>query len=376
MNMSNVIVDAATKPARPAADPDCQAHPDHAASHDAPAAIGPAAPVRQIPDIDVGGDAAQCQYRQHCNTANIPLFSQAWWLDATAGPANWGAALVERGGQVVASLPYALRRMYGFSVIAQPGLAKMAGPWLAPMDGKSARVLGQQKELMDELIARLPRFDHFQQHWDPSQTNWLPFAWKGFRQTTKYTYVLDDLSDTGALWNGMQHNIRGEIRKAGCRHDLQVRDDLGIDEFIPLNRQVFTRQRMRWPYTADYMRRLDAACAARGARKIFIAVDKTGRRHAGVYLVWDGQVAYYLMAGSDPRLRTSGAACLCVWDAIRFAASVARTFDFEGSVMEPVERVFRAFGARPKPYFFVQKTPSRMLMTYLFLQALRNRRSP
>ncbi|WP_354687288.1 GNAT family N-acetyltransferase [Cupriavidus necator] len=372
MSMSNVIADAATKPARPTANPGRQGDPAHHAGPEAPAALGPAPSVRQIPDIDVGGDAAQRQYRQHCNTASIPLFSQAWWLDATAGPAHWGAAVVERGGQVVASLPYALRRMYGFSVIAQPGLAKMAGPWLAPMDGKPARVLGQQKELMDELIARLPRFDHFQQHWDPGQTNWLPFAWKGFRQTTKYTYVLDDLSDTEALWHGMQHNIRAEIRKAGSRHGLQVRDDLGIDEFLQLNRQVFTRQRMRLPYTDDYVRRLDAACAARGVRKIFIAVDKTGRRHAGVYLVWNGQVAYYLMGGSDPTLRTSGATSLCMWEAIRFASGVARTFDFEGSMLEPVERFFRAFGARQQPYFFIQKTPSRILLTYLFLRSLRN----
>ncbi|WP_240804915.1 GNAT family N-acetyltransferase [Cupriavidus oxalaticus] len=369
VNMSNGIADAATKPARPTADPGRKGNPDHYAGPDAPAAIEPAA--RQIPDIDVGGEAAQRRYRQLCSTANIPLFSQAWWLDATAGPGNWGAALVERGGQVVASLPYFLRRKYGFSVITQPRLAMMAGPWLAPMAGKQASVLGQQKELMDELIAKLPRFDHFQQHWDPSQTNWLPFALKGFRQTTNYTYVLDDLSDTEALWNGMQHNIRGEIRKAGSRHGLLVRDDLGIDEFIHLNRQVFNRQRMRLPYADDYVRRLDAACAVRGARKIFIAVDKAGRRHAGAYLVWDGQVAYYLMAGSDPTLRTSGAGSLCIWEAIRFASGVACTFDFQGSMLAPVERFFRGFGARPQPYFFVQKTPSCILMAYLFLRSLR-----
>ncbi len=373
MNSANVIASAATDVVQPTSDPSSKADADHHAGLHAPAASAATTPVSEIAEVKVAGDTSQVRYHQHCNTAaNIPLFSQAWWLDATAGPGNWGAALVERGGQIVASLPYAPRHMYGFFVIAQPALAKMAGPWLAPMDGKPARVLGQQKELMDELIAQLPRFDHFQQHWDPSQTNWLPFCWKGFRQTTKYTYVLDDLSDTDALWNGMQPNIRAEIRKASSRHGLQVRDDLGIDEFIKLNQQVFSRQSMAQPYTEAYVRRLDAACAARGARKIFIAVDKEGRRHAGVYLVWDGKVAYYLMGGSDPVLRTSGAASLCMWEAIRFASTVARSFDFEGSMLEPVERFFRAFGARQQPYFFIQKTPSRILLTYLFLRSLRN----
>ncbi|GJG94618.1 GNAT family N-acetyltransferase [Cupriavidus pauculus] len=366
-----MIANAATDVAPPTFDPRPQGDTGHRPEL-APVASTATAATRDVAGTEVAAETAQARYRQHCNTAaNIPLFSQAWWLDATAGPGNWSATLVERGGQIVASMPYATRHMYGFNVIAQPALAKMHGPWLAPMDGKPARVLGQQKELMDDLIAQLPRFDHFQQHWAPNHTNWLPFCWKGFRQTTKYTYVLDDLSDQDALWNGLQPNIRAEIRKASSRHGLEVRDDLGIDEFIKLNKQVFLRQGMAQPYTEDYVRRLDAACAERGARRILIAVDKEGRRHSGVYLVWDGRVAYYLMGGSDPVLRTSGAASLCMWEAIRYASGVTRSFDFEGSMLEPVERFFRAFGARQQPYFFIQKTPSRILQAYLFVRSLR-----
>src|SRR5919106_2186938 len=60
--------------------------------------------------------------------------------------------------------------------------------------------------------------------------------------------------------------------------------------------------------------------------------------------------ASYLMGGSDPRLRTSGAMSLLMWEAIKFAGQVARRFDFEGSMLQPVERFFRAFGARQVPY--------------------------
>jgi hypothetical protein len=52
------------------------------------------------------------------------------------------------------------------------------------------------------------------------------------------------------------------------------------------------------------------------------------------------------MAGSDPRFRTSGAMSLLTWEAIKYAGQVTRRFDFEGSMLRPVERFFRAFGGR------------------------------
>ena len=104
--------------------------------------------------------------------------------------------------------------------------------------------------------------------------------------------------------------------------------------------------------------------------KILIAEDEQGRRHAGVYIVWDNTSAYYLMGGGDPDLRNSGATSLCMWEAIQFASTVTQRFDFEGSMMEPVEKFFRAFGATQTPYFSISKTPSRLLKTAIFLREL------
>ena len=115
------------------------------------------------------------------------------------------------------------------------------------------------------------------------------------------------------------------------------------------------------PYSENLVENLDAACCERDCRKIWIAEDDRGRQHAGVYVVWDGNSAYYLMGGGDPELRNSGATSLCMWAAIRHAATVTQCFDFEGSMIEQVERFFRGFGAVQKPYFNIKKTPSKLL---------------
>ena len=312
------------------------------------------------------------KYRALCtNEPSIPLFSQAWWLDAVGGECGWDVALVEKGGIIVATMPYVVRKRYGLTVIGQANLTQTLGPWLREPSGKLSSKLAQQKEWLQALITQLPSFAHFNQNWHWQIHNWLPFYWAGFTQTTRYTYILNDLVDEQVLWKGFQENIRGDVKKACNRFSLRVRDDLPVGDFLAVNRMTFARQRMAVPYTDEFVHKLDQACAAKHARKIFIAEDEQGRRHAGVYIVWDQNSAYYLMGGGDPELRNSGATSLCMWEAIKFAGKVTRRFDFEGSMIEPVEKFFRAFGAQQTPYFTVSKTPSRILKTAFFMRSLK-----
>jgi hypothetical protein len=309
------------------------------------------------------------KYRALCETEpTIPLFSQAWWMDATAGPGNWDVALVESNGQVNAALPYTIRKRFGLTLLGQPALTQGLGPWIRPSRKKQALLLAEQKELMTGLIEVLPSFAHYAQSWHWSVTNWLPFHWGGFTQTTRYTYILDDLTDEAALWAGLRENIRSDIRKASNRFALRIRTDLSMRDFISLSDKTFARQGMAPPYSADFLINLDHACAERGARQILIATDEQGRHHAGAYIVWNSESAYYLMGGADPELRNSGAASLCIWEAIKSAATVSRRFDFEGSMIEPIERLFRSFGAKQVPYFSVSRTPSKMLRAGLILR--------
>lgn len=314
-------------------------------------------------------------YRRLCDEEGaMPLFLQAWWLDATCRKDGWDVALVNKGEEIHAALPYRLQRVRGFRLLSQPPLTPFLGPWLRDTGAKKASDYGRQKHLMTALIEQLPAHDRYQQNWSPKITNWLPFYWRGFSQSTGYTYALDDLADEATLWKGVRENIRREIRKAEKRFRLQIDSDASPEEFLRLNELTFRRQGRRRPYSDDYVCRIDEACVARDCRRIFIARDPSGRAHAGVYIVWNADSAYYLMGGADPELRNSGAASLCVWEAIRFASGVTRRFDFEGSMIEHIERFFRAFGAEQVPYFKVSRTPSRLLASMLSIKSLMGRR--
>ncbi len=308
-------------------------------------------------------------YRNLCiKEAKIPIFSQAWWLDAVAGKANWDVVLVEKGGQVVASMPYVTYKRFGQIKLRQPPLTQTLGPWIREVDGKQTTRLSREKDLLQQLIAALPRYDEFNQKWHFSQTNWLPFFWVGFNQTTHYTYRLPDLSNQDELWSGLRENIKREIHKAKKRTCLKVYTDKSIEVFLDLYIKNFKRQGKDKSNFKNLIMRLNAACENKKVRRIFIAQDETGRSYAGVYLVWDQQSAYYLMGGSEPDFRTSGAISLCLWEAIKFASTVTKSFDFEGSMKKNIERHFRAFGAKQTMYFSVKHTPSKLIKTVNFVR--------
>ena len=289
---------------------------------------------------------------------SLPFFMQPWWLDVSCGPDHWDAVTIENGGVIQAALPYLRKSKLGVRVISQPTLTQFLGPWIRETGGKSTTVLARQKDLMSELVEGLPEYDYYSQNWSPEITNWLPFYWKGFTQTTRYTYVLRNLQDTNALWDNIAPKIRTDIRKAANRYRLHLKPNPSLDHFLDINEMTFNRQGKKPPYSREFIRKLDAECHQRNCRRILIAEDDGRRSHAAVYVVWDKRTAYYLMGGGNPELRSSGATSLCLWEAIQHASGIVDNFDFEGSMMEPVERFVRAFGAIQTPLFNVQRSNS------------------
>lgn len=308
------------------------------------------------------------KYRELClKEKSIPLFSRDWWLDAVCFGNNWDVAIVEKGGNIYATMPYCLTRQYGFSFISMPPLTQTMGPWIRyPENQKYEKRLSFEKQMMGSLIQQLPRVAVFKQNFHHSVKNWLPFYWQDFKQTTRYTYRIDNLSNLDDVMSCIQSRIKTDIKKAKDRYLLSVVHESNIDVFLQINEKTFSQKGENVPYQASLVRKLDTACRERECRKIFLAKDTNDQVHAGIYLVWDENSAYYLMGGGDQRLRNSGATSLVLWEAIKFAATVTKKFDFEGSMIDPIENFFRGFGAHQTPFFSITKFNSR-LFRLLFL---------
>ena len=280
------------------------------------------------------------------------IFEQPWWLEAVA-PGEWAEAIVEKDGIIQARMPYFKAKTLGFPILSMPEYTQTLGYWIEETGAKNARKYAREKELLNALFEQLPKGVNIDLAMDHKCSYLFPFAWKGCRLSVAYSYRLEDLHDQDSLWNGLADNIRREIRKA--EKILIVEDNHPIEDLIVLQNKTFRRQGRPDRDNGEVLKRLDTVLQEKKARRLLCAVDQEKRIHAASYFVFDETCCYYLVGGGDPELRTSGASSLLMWEGIKFASTVSNSFDFEGSMIEPIERFFRAFGGVPTPYWRVTK---------------------
>ena len=301
------------------------------------------------------------------------IFCRSWWLEAVC-PNGFEILTLRRAGRIVAGIPLPMRRKRGYTAIEMPELTQTLGVLLEPPTSEKYNTeLSNEVNLMEGLIQALPTFDYFSMSFHYNVTNWLPFYWAGFKQTTRYTYVLEDLSNLQDVHEGLSTLRRRDLKKA-AQYGISVVESDDIDVFLELNTKTFARQGMRLPYSRESVRRIDKVCASRCARKIFLAKDPEERIHSALFVVYDGKSMYNLMQGSDPELRDSGANSLAMWYSIECAQGVTEKYDFEGSMLRNVELFFRSFGATQAPYFRITKD-RRPLPLRMFVGALRAARN-
>jgi hypothetical protein len=300
-------------------------------------------------------NSKKVKYREFCREEKkLPIFARDWWLDVVCDEHNWHVALVEKEGKIIASLPYYLKKGLVSSTITMPPLTQVMGPYIDyPESQKQDKKLSYEKEIMDELIKQLPPFDLFIQHFHHSITNWLPFYWQGFIQSTRYTYVIDDLSDLNSVYANFSHAKRKNIKKA--EKSVTIHFDLAAKDFYEHHKMTLKKQNEKISYDYNLFEKIYSSCYKFNAGKTIYAIDHQGNIHSALFVIWDSGSAYNLISTIDPDFKNSGSASLLVKEITSYVAHKTKKFDFEGSMIEGVERSFRQFGAKQVPYFLIYK---------------------
>jgi ribosomal protein S18 acetylase RimI-like enzyme len=299
-------------------------------------------------------------YRELCRyESSIPLFCRDWWLDAVYRE-NWNVLCALKDGRIAAALPYSLfRGPFGLTSVSMPKLTQYHGVWIHyPDDLDSYEKFLFELEVTDQIIDQLDQLKlaYFNQHFHYSFTNWLPFMWRGFQQTTRYTYVLEDLTDLEKVFARFKGDKRTEIRKAG--KSLTIGYDLSAPAFFRLHASALSKTHHAIQYPADMLDAIFEKSYSLNQGKSIYCHDAQGKIKGAVFIVWDENSAYHFISAFDPEYRPLGTGSFLTWEAIKYVASRTGKFDFEGSIVENYERSYRGFGGTQKPYFNIRKTYS------------------
>jgi hypothetical protein len=295
-------------------------------------------------------------YRQFCTQAppDFPVFMQDWYLDAVCDGGTWDAVIYQQQDKTVGVWPFFLKKKAIWTYIAMPLMGKLMGPYIVP----EQREISAEMHILEQMAQLLPTgLAAFEQDFNYTIANWLPLYWRGFSQTTRYSYQIPlQPATTAELWENVAPNYKRKIKKARNLVDITVH--LPATQLYDLCAQSFTRQRLAFPLTPTYFSQIYEAFVQRNAGQAFYAVDKNdGAVHSAIFLVWDQQSAYLLWGGDDPAFRKSGSGILLQWHAIEYAQNTLHLpiFDFEGSMIKSVEQSRRYLGGAQRAYFRVRK---------------------
>jgi len=300
------------------------------------------------------------RYVEFAKKEKLPIFMQVSWLDSVCvNGLKWDVILYEKGGEIWGSFVYVIKKKYGFTLITMPKLTQVLGPYIKyPKGQKYYKKLSWEKEIMNYFIDNLPKFDYFNMNFHYSITNWLPFYWRGFKQTTRYTYIIDNNLAIEELLKNFETDIRRRRRRKAQNLGVIIEESENIKLLYELAFKTFKRQGMDIPYSFEFLNNI----YQNNKENIKINLAKYENKYiAGNLLLVDSKSVIYLIGGIDNNFKNIGAMDLIQYESIKFALENNKIFDFEGSMIESIEKYFRSFGAIQKPYFQMTKTNSKIL---------------
>jgi hypothetical protein len=300
------------------------------------------------------------RYRALCETeCDIPLFLQAWWMDAVCNPDNkqWDVFIVENNNEIVAALPYHYFVKLGVKMVFQPTHTQYNGIWIKhPSNQTTQQRLKLEKSVMNQLIDQIHKANIrvFHQNFYHQISNWQPFYWRGFKQTTRYTYIIKNIADTERVFQNFYSFKQKHIKKA--QQHLLVDLNIAPSEFYSFHAHTLRAYHKSLFYSEKLFLSIHQCAQQRQQGQIIGIRDENNNLHSAAYVVWDKHSAYYLISAIDPKYKSTGASSLMVWEAIKYLANKTTNFDFEGSMIENVAQSFEEFGAEQTPYFEISKS--------------------
>lgn len=288
---------------------------------------------------------------------NLPIFFRPWYLDKVSHYGKWDAIITAgKSGIIEGVWVYYSTQRYKQKFIVMPPLTPFGGIWIPELtSSKPVYKTQKQVSIIRKLLEKIPQNAAlYRQTFVPQFDNWLPFFWKGYQQTTRYTFIIEDIQhwtiDKAAT------NVRNKINKAST--ELSITNEVSPELMFDQVADIMQQKGMPLIWSKEFFLNLDGELSRRGKRIILGAADKEGRIHATAYIILDGETAYLMMLGSDTTLRQSGAIPFVIYHAIRAASDHVNRFDFEGSVMESLFDLFSGFGGTMTPCYSIYKTKS------------------
>ena len=316
-------------------------------------------------------------YRSLCEKhKEIPLFMRAWWLDA-ASKENWDVIFSKNGDEIVGFFIFSYQEKLGKKIVTNHPLTQYAGPYVFYPEGlNKSEIYSFENKVYTSLIEQLEakNFDFIEINCHRSFTNWQQFFWSGYKQTTKYTYILENISDRESLLKDMSYSQRGKrIKKDTGKYHFSL--ELSAEDFYDFYNANLKEQDKTIFYSKEYFLRLYNAAKDRNQGQIIGIYNTDNELLAALWTVWDSEFAYNMIMTSDKNKKCSEGTTLLIWETLDFLKDKTKNYDFEGSMIKGVALRNQSYGAAAVPYHSISKSNSMLMSAWKKYQEYKNQQN-
>lgn len=266
---------------------------------------------------------------------------------------EWQAFVVEEKGQWKAVMPWFVKSFFGVKSAFQPALCQFQGAFLISNELSNYKQIDFERKI-GELFASsiLDNCNKYESNFSPSLQYVLPYYWKGFELLPRFTYYLDLPS---SISNYSTNHQRALHKANKCGFNLGIEDNPA--EMIALFKQNKGAEiKLLTEHHYFSMAKIANAFMPRGMAHVLTCRDKNGLLVSAIIAyTFKGKFTYYLGTTTEQGKKDQAMVWLLTEAALYAQKLGCTVFDFEGSMMAPIEKFFRGFGANYKNYYTIRK---------------------
>ena len=268
---------------------------------------------------------------------------------------EWQSVVVHDQNQYVAVFPFFVKKKMGLSYFIHPPFCQYWGIVMRNEKEGNQKYYDEAKKIMKLILDVLPKsFKYIHAYFSPYADYMLPLVWDGWKLTPRYTYQVDIDRGLDDILASFASHTRREIKKAE-KNGIHIQKEKGGDKAM----EIFRAEKPHLVNAKNdgYLENLNKVVHKLGEERAFSICALQGEEVvAGIVYFKYKETLIYFFGTVKATYKNSGAMTAIIWESIKMHHSTCKILDFDGSMIEDIERYFRGFDAEPVVYMKAVKS--------------------
>jgi hypothetical protein len=268
---------------------------------------------------------------------------------------NWQAVILENQDNYIAAFPFFVKKKMGVAYFIHPPFCQYWGVMIRLDKAGNQKYYDESKKLVKLVLEAIPKnIKYMLSYFSPSLDYPLPLVWADWSLSPNYTYQVKLDRNQDAILASFASHTRREIKKAD-KNGIKIIKEKGADTAMTIFRSE--KPHLVNSKNDEYLVNLNKVVHTLGEDIAFSLNAVQGEETAAsiVYFKYKKMLIYFFGTVKATH-KNSGAMSAIIWESIKMHHEECSILDFDGSMIEDIERYFRGFGAEPVMYLKAERS--------------------